>query len=397
MSKTNEKFSALEAEMNEILVEREEPIRMAMLGMLTGRPVFLLGPPGIAKSMLCDALTKRIADGKLFDVQLTKSTEPDEIFGPISMAAFQRDIVRRNIEVTDDETGETISYLPACNVLNIDEIWEGNSVTLKALHKILNEGYYASGAQKIDTDVKLCVAASNIVPGMELNALYDRFALRCYVHDILDSDPDSLDKLMRGDLRDVNDIGATITFADIDDAKASVKGIKMDKDMRKTAHSLALLLRSQGYHVTTRGFQWIVNAAKAVAYIEGRDSVAKSDLIMPFSTCWRTEEHVDDVRKVVEDMLVPALKTARDGLAAIRMSKKDFDALLNDGSPKASMNVSAKLLEVNGAIEQMEEHRDDATADEQVLIDNIIDEATGIYGQMVESQARNAQLTSRRN
>jgi MoxR-like ATPase len=319
---------------------------------------------------------------------MSKSTEPDEIFGPISMAAFQRDIVRRNIEVTDDETGEVISYLPACNILSIDEGWDGNSATLGVLRKILNEGYYAAGAQKFKTDIKLCILASNIVPGREMNALYDRFALRCYVHDILDSNPESLDKLMRGDLRDMDDIEATIDFTDIETAKEAVKAIKIGKEMRKDCHSLALLLRAQKYWVTTRGYTWVIEAAKAVAYLEGRDEVTKADLVVPFSTCWRTEEHVDDVRKLVEDTLVPALKTARNGLSAIRESYQAFTKSGTDGEAKTSMKRAKALLEVNEAVKEMESHRDEASADEQVLIDNIIDEATSIYAQMTGGMKR---------
>jgi len=197
-----------------------------------------------------------------------------------------------------------------------------------------------------------------------------------------------LDKLMRGDLRDVNDIEATINFADIDSAKEAVKGVKVDADMRKGAHSLALLMRAQGYAVTTRGYQWIMNAAKATAWLDGRDEVAKGDLIMPFSTCWRTEEHVDSVRNLVETTLVPALKTARDGLSAIRKSKAKYEQSSSNGDAKTSMDRATSMIEVNAIIDEMEEHRNQCNADEQVLIDSIIDEANSIYATMTSGMKR---------
>tara|TARA_Y100000310_G_scaffold262577_1_gene272280 strand:- start:3312 stop:4475 length:1164 start_codon:yes stop_codon:yes gene_type:complete len=382
MNNLRKQFSALEAEMNEVLVERQDEIRLAMAGMLTGNHLFLLGPPGTAKSLLCDALVNRIGDGEVYKHLITKTTTDDEVFGPISMAAMQRDISRRATKVTDDETGMTHCYLPSSNVFFLDEIFKGSSVLLNGLLNILNEGIYANGAQVMDVDVKICVSASNETPGSDLDALYDRFLLRSLVDYV--NDPAAMLHVMNNDTRGADDVSATITQATLEAAKAEVKKVKVSNELLRTALNVALLARSQGMQVSDRRIHKLVNVYQANAWLEGRDEAVKADLILPLaSALWRDAEQVETARGLVEDTLVPALKTAREGLSAIRLARRKFDEASTGGDASVSMERAKALVEVSATIKEMTIHRDEAAADEQVLIDNIIDEATNIHSGMV--------------
>ncbi len=382
MNELRKQFSALEAEMNEVLVERQEEIRLAIAGMLTGNHLFLLGPPGTAKSLLCDALVNRIDGGKVYKHLITKSTNPDEVFGPISMAAMQRDISRRATEVTDDETGKMHRYLPSSNIFFLDEIFKGSSVLLNGLLGILNEGVFTNGAQVMDVDVKLCVTASNETPGADLKALYDRFLLRSLVSYI--NDPAAMLRVLKRELRGANDVDATVTSADIEAAVAEVKKVVVSDDLMRTAMNVAYLARNQGIEVSDRRIDRLPDVFRANAWLEGRDEAVKADLILPLaSALWLTAEQVEMARGLVEDTLVPALKTARDGLSAIRLARRKFDEASTGGDASVSMERAKALVEVSATIKEMTIHRDEAAADEQELIDNIIDEATNIHSGMV--------------
>jgi MoxR-like ATPase len=47
-----EKFAEIQRELNLILIDRNEPIRLAVICMIARENMILLGPPGTSKSML---------------------------------------------------------------------------------------------------------------------------------------------------------------------------------------------------------------------------------------------------------------------------------------------------------------------------------------------------------
>jgi len=62
-TKTKELLSALNAE----LIEREEAVNLAFLATVAGESIFLLGPPGVGKSLIARRLKYAFADGTSFE------------------------------------------------------------------------------------------------------------------------------------------------------------------------------------------------------------------------------------------------------------------------------------------------------------------------------------------
>src|SRR5262245_18910259 len=65
-------------------VGKDEIIDLLGLCLVARENLFLLGPPGTAKTALVQQLARRI-DGRMFDYLLTRFTEPNEIFGPLGL------------------------------------------------------------------------------------------------------------------------------------------------------------------------------------------------------------------------------------------------------------------------------------------------------------------------
>ena len=63
-------------------VAKDEVIDLLGACLVAGENLFILGPPGTAKSALVQELSRRI-DGRVFDYLLTRFTEPNELFGPL--------------------------------------------------------------------------------------------------------------------------------------------------------------------------------------------------------------------------------------------------------------------------------------------------------------------------
>ena len=73
-------------ELKQLFIERDEIVDGALIALMSGQHLLLIGPPGTAKSMLAKELCRRI-DGSYFEWLLTKFTTPEEILGPVSLPA----------------------------------------------------------------------------------------------------------------------------------------------------------------------------------------------------------------------------------------------------------------------------------------------------------------------
>src|SRR5262249_28858086 len=91
-------------------VGRDEVIDLIALAAVAGDHLFLLGPPGTAKSALIRYFASSV-DGRYFEYMLTRFSEPNEIFGPIDLARLREGTVAT----------VTAGMLPEAEVRFLDE------------------------------------------------------------------------------------------------------------------------------------------------------------------------------------------------------------------------------------------------------------------------------------
>src|SRR5262245_23501618 len=160
--------------LKQCFVGRDEVIDLIALAVVAGEHLFLYGPPGTAKSALIRHFALSVR-GRYFEYMLTRFSEPNEIFGPI-------DIVRlREGTVATVTTG----MLPEAEFVFLDELFNANSAILNNLLTVLNERVYRRGAETHRLPMLSLFSASNHLPEDEaLQALFDRFLLRCHVESL---------------------------------------------------------------------------------------------------------------------------------------------------------------------------------------------------------------------
>lgn len=160
-------------------LEREEAISLAFLSAVAGESIFLLGLPGVAKSMIARRLALAFKDAHRFEYLMSRFSTPDEIFGPVSISKLK-----------DSDTYERVveGYLPTADVVFLDEIWKAGPAIQNSLLTVLNEKIFRNGRETIKLPLKGIIAASNELPaqGEGLEALWDRFLIRYIVEPIKD-------------------------------------------------------------------------------------------------------------------------------------------------------------------------------------------------------------------
>src|SRR5262249_12293169 len=120
-------------------LDKQGIIPLLLVSAIAGEHMILVGPPGTAKSALI-RMFARLLDAKYFEYLLTRFTEPNELFGPVDIAAFREGNYRRRTE----------QMLPEAEIVFLDEVFKSNSAILNSLLTILNERRFTSGAQLVE-------------------------------------------------------------------------------------------------------------------------------------------------------------------------------------------------------------------------------------------------------
>ena len=276
--------------LTEGLVGRDEQARCLLMAALCCEHVLLIGPPGTAKSELARRL-RALVGGRYFERLLTRFTVPEELFGPLSLAALDEGRYLREVD----------GYLPTATVAFLDEVFKANSAILNALLTLLNERAFDQGAHRLAVPLATLVAASNEVPADEsLRAFLDRFLFRCAVAPVAD---DAFEALLRsGDAPAGMAAAARITDegpdADTDASRAAmscaerpVLSAALLRRLARSADRVALpativealyalrgLLAEAAIEVSDRRWVQTVRVLRVAAATQGRDEVVDVDL-----------------------------------------------------------------------------------------------------------------------
>ena len=168
-----EKIKRIISSLNKGVFEKEEAIAVSLLAALAGQNIFLLGPPGTAKSLISRRLSSVFETKSYFEYLMQRFSTPEEIFGPISLTELKKDNYIRKID----------GYLPEADFAFLDEIWKSSPAVLNTLLTIINEKKFRNGSTINEVPLKLLISASNETPpeNQGLDALYDRFLVRLMV------------------------------------------------------------------------------------------------------------------------------------------------------------------------------------------------------------------------
>ncbi len=248
------------------LLERETPVRLALLAALAGEHVLLIGPPGTAKSALARRLHRAFANTRYFERLLTRFSTPEELFGPLSLKALEDDRYER---LTD-------GFLPTAGIAFLDEVFKANSAILNALLTLLNEREFDNGTQRLRTPLVSVVAASNEVPDDEsLQAFFDRFLLRVPVAPVADANFGALLALEDA----ATSVEAPITPAERDAITAAAADVKLSDDFVAACAALrAWLAQERQPALSDRRWRQFVALARTAAASEGRRTLDAYDL-----------------------------------------------------------------------------------------------------------------------
>lgn len=286
------RLAALRERLRRGLVERDEALDLALIAVLAGEHLLLVGPPGTAKSEVARRLRHALRDARSFERLLTKFTVPEEIFGPLSLKGLERDVYERL----------TQGYLPDAHVAFLDEVFNANSAILNSLLGILNEREIDNGGRRERVPLACVIGATNLVSeGDELAALSDRFVLRAEVLPISDEG--------FGALLDAEEYVAPASeeqlgLEDLELLRKKVARIVVPPWLVDVVAPLRRTLAKKGIYVSDRRWKKSLNVVRASAVLARRTHVTIADLDRLRACLWQRPEQ----RAIVDEAVVKRLR-----------------------------------------------------------------------------------------
>ncbi|MEQ8851970.1 AAA family ATPase [Gimesia sp.] len=285
--------------MKQTFVGKDEIIDLLGICLVARENLFLLGPPGTAKSALVQDLSRRI-EGNIFDYLLTRFTEPNEIFGPFDIRKLREGELITNTE----------GMLPEATFVFLDELLNANSAILNSLLMVLNERVFRRGRETRALPTLMVVGASNHLPeDSALGALFDRFLVRVRCDNV---EPDQLSQvLMAGWKMDVirEQTQGTISIDEIRSLQYSLAQADFSQ-VQSDYVALIHRMRKAGIDVSDRRAVKLQRLLAASAILSGRLKVNRTDFWI-LRSIWHTEEQIEILASLVNDAIDQADETEK--------------------------------------------------------------------------------------
>ncbi|MEM0021025.1 MAG: AAA family ATPase [Fervidicoccaceae archaeon] len=380
----SQKIYSLRNSLNQQLVEREKEVTAAISALISGEPAVFISPPGTGKTKLVELLSMLIS-AKYFYYLLTKFTEPDELIGPIDVAALRKG---RYVRITRGR-------LPEAEVIFLDEIFRSSSAIRNFLLDIILYKRVFNGSEYIRAPILTIYTATNEVSlESEDAALYDRLTIRDFHGNVgFDSWRKLLEKGILLETNQYREVQPILTSEEIRRIQEIVKTrarelISNDSFINKYMEVLAEL-KSSAIELSDRRKVKTLIVASAISFIYRESTVSLDSLGDAIRlTAPSTEDEVKKVEEVLAkvglssyDYKIRQIKTLEAELSNIISRTRAVPAESNVRALDDVLSKSELILERASESRRLESYS--SSLREKVI------EARNLISKLKEEQSKN--------
>lgn len=305
MKGTKKQIEELLKCISEGVYEKEHILSLSLLCCVAGESIFLLGPPGTAKSMVARRLKEVFSDARSFEYLMSRFSTPDELFGPVSVSKLKdEDVYERCVE----------GFLPEATVVFLDEIWKAGPAIQNALLTVINERIYQNGRHTIQLPMKMLIAASNELPAEDegLEALWDRFLVRVVSNCISNEKTFYRMLCQRGEVKVCVPSKLKITEKQYRTWQTEAEEVMIGDDVLKVITEVRKQIAKAAteeeahafdYYISDRRWRKIARVLQMSALLNDRNKVEYADLLLLRHMLWNNTEVIGRVWQIVNEAL----------------------------------------------------------------------------------------------
>ncbi|MFH1621196.1 MAG: AAA family ATPase [Patescibacteria group bacterium] len=305
-------------------IGRGDVVRATWLALVSGRPAFFLGPPGVDKTGTVQDLARRVDGAVFFDALM-----------PTLVSVEQLLVESTSIEESSTADGgksirtrDTLGRAAGAHLLFADEIWKAEPRVLQTVLDLAKgDGVRHEGTQ-VKTPLKAFLAASNELPDSEgnLGAVWSRMTIRVVVKEL---DRKGKTALVKARLAKVRGMSAKasgsdkLTLAEVDDLRAARSRIEISDEIVEIVLDIVEQLRDENSGTfdwawaDDRRFGRVFDVMQANALLDGRTRVGKQDLAVLEWLLWDSPEQIPTVKAKIAPFCRTPLMDAQEMLDAL--------------------------------------------------------------------------------
>ncbi|MBL4675344.1 MAG: MoxR family ATPase [Mucilaginibacter sp.] len=275
LSKLNTAVEQIKASLGKIIVGQHQVIELVIAGILADGHILIEGVPGVAKTLTAKLVAKSI-DAQYSRIQFTPDLMPSDVLGT---------------SVFNTKTGE-FEYKKGPvfgNIILIDEINRAPAKTQAALFEVMEERQITMDGEAYKMQEPFIVLATQNPVEQEgtyrlPEAQLDRFLFKIEIaYPSLEEEITIITQQHQQKTADqLAEINAVLQAADIVSLRQTVRGLHVEEKIlafvariiHETRNNKSLYLGG-----SPRASLAVVNAAKAIAAIAGRDFVTPDDIV----------------------------------------------------------------------------------------------------------------------
>ncbi|OGC49899.1 hypothetical protein A2716_00875 [candidate division WWE3 bacterium RIFCSPHIGHO2_01_FULL_40_23] len=293
-------------------IQRSDIVWATWLALVSGRPAFFLGSPGIDKTGTIQALVRRISGAVFYDALM-----------PTIVSVEQLLVESTSIEEVPTADGgkqirtrDQLGRAALAHIVFADEIWKSEASVLQTLLDLSKGDGVRHEGQMVRTPLLAFLAASNELPDQEgnLSAVWSRMTIRVVVNPLDRGGKKKLvqARLSRDRASSRSQAVAQLTLADVEVLRKARLFVEVPEAIIDTTLDILQELVDD----TSADFKWawdddrrfgrLFDVMQANALLNGRTVVGKQDLVVLEWLLWYTPEQI----AVVKAKLAPYTQTA---------------------------------------------------------------------------------------
>lgn len=353
-------------------VQRDDVVHATLLSLVSGRPVFFLGVPGVDKTGTIQALVRKIQGGKFYEALM-----------PTIVSVEQLLVESTSIEevLTQDGgkqicTHDTLGRAANAHLVFADEIWKAEPRVLQTLIDLAKGDGIRHEGKLVKTPLLSFLAASNELPEPEgnLGAIWSRMTLRVQVNPLDRAGKKTLvqarlarDRTAGGDV----DMSNQLTLADIEILRKARPNVKVSEEIVE----IVLDILQELVDDESADFQWawdddrrfgrIFDIMQANALLNGRGAVNKADLSVLEWLLWDEPEQIPTVKAKIMPYCRTALSEAQELVDALLSPSGTVEAVLG-GDRSKGVNALTQCEDTEKELKRLKNEAENPAMDSEI-------------------------------